>query len=95
MKIISKALNWLDKAYSVVTGRTHNYFVILGYRPKGHKGPQMCTIQQTFSMERRCSRNFYRVIRKEFAPSLVAAIPKHRLDNGRITIEKITYLGRY
>lgn len=95
MRIINRVINWLDGKYSRVTGRTHNYFVMIAYQPKGNSPYQKSTYQVTFSMNKRCSRDFYRIIRKEFAPRLVSAMPRHRLDNGKIAIETITYLGRY
>lgn len=92
---IHKVTIIIDKLLSRVTGREHQYFVSLGYRPKGHTGPQQYTINHTFSVRCRSGASFYREIRKHFAPDFIKQLPKHHLSNGEITIERISYLGRY
>ncbi|MGL5286172.1 MAG: hypothetical protein ACRC8D_08535 [Aeromonas sp.] len=85
----------LDHLWSIVTGREHQYFVTLGFKPKGHTAPAQYTIHHTFSVRLRTGPTFLRAIRKFYGKKFVDQIPKNYRNNGHITIEKITYLGRF
>lgn len=95
MKIINKLTQFIDKAYSRVTGRHHQYRVVLGFKPKGCQAPSMFTVCRTFGLTYRDGESFYRAIRKHYGESFIKCLPKDHLKNGHITIEHIAYLGRF
>ncbi|MGL4755247.1 MAG: hypothetical protein ACRCXB_23045 [Aeromonadaceae bacterium] len=95
MKIINKLTQFIDRLYSRVTGRKHRYFVTLGYRPKGHTGPQVVTVSDTFYVSYRCPELLYRKVRKFYGHDLIKSVPRRLRNNGRITLDAATYLGRF
>jgi hypothetical protein len=98
MKKRKTLAQWVDSSWSRVTGRKHNYRVVFGYKKKGQGHKTEITMYRTFSMTWRPSGDdFYREIRKHFGSAIVkeAAAMYGRLNNGRVTIEDITYVGRF
>ncbi|MGL4753740.1 MAG: hypothetical protein ACRCXB_15275 [Aeromonadaceae bacterium] len=95
MKIVNKLTMKLDEWWSRVTGRKHQYFVTLGYRPKGSEAAAQWTVTHKFWMDKRNGETFYREIRKFYGPDFIKQLPKHHLRNGKIMIVAINYLGRF
>ncbi|APU00851.1 hypothetical protein [Aeromonas phage 59.1] len=98
MKKCKTFIQTLDYLWSMVTGRNHNYRIVFGYKQKGQTRSTEITMYRTFSMSWRPSGDdFYREIRKHFGPNIVkdAAAMYGRLNNGRVTIEDIQYVGRF
>lgn len=88
----------LDRLWSKVTGRKHNFRVVFGYKQKGQQHKAEITMYQTFSLTwRPSSDDFYREIRKHFGPKVIEVAKAHhrKLNSGHITIEDIAYLGRF
>lgn len=85
----------LDRLYSKVTGRHHQFIILLAYQNKGTQSAPLATRVQSFSMSYRDGDSFYRTVKKHFAPRFIRAIPKHLLRNGNVTIREVSYLGRF
>lgn len=88
----------LDKLWSKVTGRQHNFRVVFGYKQRGQQHKAAVTLYQTFSLTwRPGSDDFYREIRKHFGPKVIGVAKVHygKLNCGHITIEDIAYLVRF
>lgn len=91
-------IQWLDRKWSLVTGRRHQFRVVLGYKRKGQQRPAEVTMYRCFDMAWLPHHDeFYRVMRTHFGPDVVKAAKQAygRLNNGDITLESITYLGRF
>lgn len=88
----------LDKLWSKVTGRQHNFRVVLGYKQRGQQHKTEITMYKTFRLAWMPSSDaFYREIRKHYGPKVIGAAKVHhgKLNDGHITIEDIAYLGRF
>ncbi|APU00767.1 hypothetical protein [Aeromonas phage Asp37] len=88
----------LDRMWSRVTGRRHQFRVVLGYKRKGQQRPAEVTMYRCFDMSWVPGHDdFYRTIRTHFGPDIIKAAKEAygSLNNGTITLESIVYLGRF
>lgn len=97
MKIITRAIQALDKLVWRVTGRQHVYHVEIWYKggDEAHvfNSPRITgTVGLTY---RGTQAETLRAFRRWFGPQLLKAMPKGDRANGRLIIERISYLGRF
>ncbi|APU00431.1 hypothetical protein [Aeromonas phage 3] len=91
-------IQWLDWKWSRVTGRKHQFRVVLGYKQKHQQYTAEVTMYRCFDMAWVPGHDeFYRAIRTHFGPEIVKAAKEAygKLNNGHITLESIVYLGRF
>lgn len=97
-KVIKRNLfQMIDRSFSRVTGREHQYCIKLAFRPKGHRGQSHTWVVLPSMTYRPNGPEFYRSLRKHYGPNFIKGIRELGINpnNGRITIESITYLGRH
>lgn len=75
-----------------ITGRQHQYRVTLAYIPKNPKGASI-TKTYYFGVTGRDSRSLDRDIRAAIGPKFLEVIPKRFLNNGRLEVRNLSYLG--
>lgn len=95
--IIGKAIHWLDKLVWRVTGRQHVYHVEIWYKggdqSNAFNSPR---ITGTVGVTHRPGEvKVMRAMRQYFGSRLLKKMPKSGKVNGRLVIERITYLGRF
>ncbi len=95
---VKTCIQWFDAMWSKVTGRKHNLRVVFGYKQKGQTRSTEITMCRTFTMDwMPGGDDLYRELKKHFGPAIVEASKERygRLNNGHITIEDISYIGRF
>ncbi|MGL5093719.1 MAG: hypothetical protein ACRC8B_22925 [Aeromonas sobria] len=87
----------IDRSFSRVTGREHQYCIKLAFRPKGHQGPVHTWTVLPSMTYRPNGRDFYRALKVHYGPGFIKGIREQGINpnNGKITIDSITYLGRH
>lgn len=83
------SIEWL---INKITGRGFNYWVVCRYYPDVSRGEIYTENTSGIVIYSRHS-GIYREIKKEVAKSLIPAVPKCNLNNGKIVIKSIDYVG--
>ena len=83
----------IDRLVSTLTGRHHHFHLVLRFMPDRQCGSTYAERVVTVWMKERSEILDKRQIRKMNA-DLVAAVPRHFLNNGGIDIREVYYLGR-
>ncbi|AWH15342.1 hypothetical protein [Aeromonas phage 14AhydR10PP] len=96
-KVKRNLFQMIDRSFSRVTGREHQYCVKLAFFPKGHQAPIHTWTMLPSVTYRPNGHDFYRAIKVFYGPGIIKRLRQLGINpnNGRITIESITYLGRH
>ncbi|APU01183.1 hypothetical protein [Aeromonas phage 32] len=96
-KVKRNLFQMIDRSFSRVTGREHQYCVKLSFKPKGWAGQPHTWVVLPGMTYRPHSQEFYRSLRKHYGERFINGLRKLGINpnNGQITIDSITYLGRH
>lgn len=82
----------IEELINKITGRRFHYWVVCRYYPDVNRGEVYTENTSGISIYSRHS-GIYREIKKEVAKTLIPAVPKRNLNNGKIVIQSINYVG--
>lgn len=83
----------LDKLLCKLTGRRFQFAATVRYIPNPKNASTNVSREIFFNVDRRDSDSLHRDIRKAYGASLIANVPKYMLQNGKIEVKGLSYLG--